>query len=145
MTGTLLDIEAMRHELLGTYINVALAIQIKQLRLAKGWSQEQLAQKAGLHQPQIVLIESVRWEHWPRIETLQKIGRALDVALRVRFEEWGSLVAEFLHNSDIPTPPDFEHDPLFAPPQSANLEKPQPANEPAEERQKQNEETENPT
>jgi len=139
MTGTLLDIEDMRHELAGTYLNVRVALQIKQLRLARGWSQEELARRAGIHQPQIANLESTRWKSWPQVETLEQIARAFDVSLHINFAEWSSLVTEFLNNSDIPTPADFEHDPVF---QSANAENSQTVPDSPEERQNQKNETE---
>jgi transcriptional regulator with XRE-family HTH domain len=108
---TLFDIEDYRYALVESHLNATVAIQIKMLREKRGWSQEELARRAGLHQPQIALLESVKWKHDPTIETLEKIARAFEVRLRTSFEDWGSLIDEVLGGMLIP--PAFADDPAF--------------------------------
>lgn len=96
MTGTLLDIKELRHELMATYLNVTIALQIKAMREAKGWTQTELAQKIGCHPSQISGWEEVRWKNWPNITTLLKIAAAFDVALELKFRSWSSLIDEFM-------------------------------------------------
>ena len=57
----------------------AVGHRIRQTRLAKGWSQEELADRAGLHRAYIGQIE--RAEKVVGIVTLAKIARALGLSL----------------------------------------------------------------
>lgn len=56
-----------------------LANRIKQLRLAKKISQEELAAKAGLSRNGMGLIE--QGKRWPRLATLLKISEALGLTI----------------------------------------------------------------
>ncbi|MGW4370126.1 helix-turn-helix domain-containing protein [Nocardia takedensis] len=51
---------------------------IGDLRRARGMTQEQLAEKSNLALPTIAAIE--RGTRWPRISTLQKLAKALQVS-----------------------------------------------------------------
>lgn len=51
--------------------------RVKQVRDEKGMSQEELADKAGLHRTQISLIE--RGMRSPRLETIEKLAKALKI------------------------------------------------------------------
>jgi ribosome-binding protein aMBF1 (putative translation factor) len=53
-----------------------LAREMTEARKAKGWSQEKLATKTGLHQSEISDIE--RGQANPTFQTLQKLARSLD-------------------------------------------------------------------
>jgi len=53
-----------------------LAREMTEARKAKGWSQEKLATKSGLHQSEISDIERGRAN--PTFQTLQKLARSLD-------------------------------------------------------------------
>jgi transcriptional regulator with XRE-family HTH domain len=57
-----------------------LANRIKQLRVAKKISQEDLAAKAGLSRNGMGLIE--QGKRWPRLATLLKISDALDMTIQ---------------------------------------------------------------
>lgn len=57
--------------------------RIRSLRKDKGWSQEELADRAGLHFTYIGKIE--RSEHKVTIESLEKVTRALGVSLEEFF------------------------------------------------------------
>lgn len=48
--------------------------RIEQLRTERGWTQEQLAERAGLGQSSIALIENGL--RWPRESTLNKLAAA---------------------------------------------------------------------
>lgn len=52
---------------------------VQNLRDAKGWSQQKLAQKAGVHKATVVSVERMDRNHGR--ETLDKIARALGVTL----------------------------------------------------------------
>jgi len=58
--------------------------QILELRLEKGLSQEELAEKAGTKQTIISRVE--RGANQPSIETIQKIANALDRKVKIKLE-----------------------------------------------------------
>ena len=58
-------------------IELRLAQRVKAARLAKGWSQEELAERAGLHRTFISQIE--RAVKISTIRTVDRISRALEV------------------------------------------------------------------
>ena len=55
--------------------------RILELRLEKGYSQEELAKKAGTKQAVISRIENGESE--PRLETINKIAKALDKKVKI--------------------------------------------------------------
>lgn len=57
--------------------------RIRNLRKEKGWSQEELAERAGLHFTYVGKIE--RSEHRVTIESLEKVTRALGISLEEFF------------------------------------------------------------
>jgi transcriptional regulator with XRE-family HTH domain len=54
--------------------------KIKRLRQEKGWSIRELGRRAGLSDVCILQIERGKHRH-PRIDTLSKLAKALDVAV----------------------------------------------------------------
>lgn len=71
--------------------NTAIATQIKVLREQRGWSQQQLAERAGMKQERIAVIEDVDYSSWS-IKTLRRIAKAFDLVLKVSFESFGTVV-----------------------------------------------------
>jgi len=61
----------------GAALKVLLSRNIRRLREAAGYSQEELAEKSGISLPFLGAIE--RGEKWPRPSTLAGIARGLDV------------------------------------------------------------------
>ena len=57
-----------------------LSSSIAQIRLKKGWSQAELARRAGTSQPYIARLEQGRVD--PQISTVKKIAKALGLPLR---------------------------------------------------------------
>lgn len=55
-----------------------LSLLIRELRLERAWSQETLAEKAGLHRNFISLIE--RGKNQPSVDSLFQIAEAFDIA-----------------------------------------------------------------
>ena len=53
---------------------------IRELRVKRGWSQSELARRAGIRQGVLSYIESGRTKH-PRIDTLTAIAAALGVSV----------------------------------------------------------------
>jgi transcriptional regulator with XRE-family HTH domain len=62
-----------------------LAVRIKQLRAQKGWSQERLAEEAGIHRTYLGGIECARRN--PSLKNLIRIARALSVSVGGLFPE----------------------------------------------------------
>ncbi len=83
------------------FLNAAIATQIKVIREQRGLSQEQLAEKTGMKQERISVLEDVNYGSWS-VTTLKRIARALGVTLKVSFETFGSIIddiANFSRNS----------------------------------------------
>jgi transcriptional regulator with XRE-family HTH domain len=62
-----------------------LALRIRELRHAKGWSQEYLAEEAGIHRTYLGGIETARRN--PSLRNLIRIARALDATMAGLFHE----------------------------------------------------------
>jgi len=62
-----------------------LAVRIRELRHAKGWSQEWLAEETGIHRTYLGGIETARRN--PSLKNLIRIARALDVPMAGLFED----------------------------------------------------------
>lgn len=58
-----------------------LAVLLAQLRERRGWTQRQLADVAGIRQPQIARIES--GAYFPNLETLWKLADALNATVKI--------------------------------------------------------------
>jgi transcriptional regulator with XRE-family HTH domain len=54
---------------------VAFGKRVRELRLARGWTQERLAEEAGINSVQVSHIE--RGANDPKLSTVVRIGRAL--------------------------------------------------------------------
>ena len=61
-----------------------LAVRIRQLRQAKGWSQERLAEEAGMHRTYLGGIEVARRN--PSLRNLVRIAQALGVPVKALFD-----------------------------------------------------------
>lgn len=102
-----------RRDYAAILLSSSLALQIKVLRQQRGWSQEELAQRAGLHQSQISAMEQTGNEAWT-LRKLKKLAEAFDLALIVRFESFGTLLEEALSISRTTLErPSFEEDAAF--------------------------------
>lgn len=67
--------------------NFLLATQIKRLRQAQRMSQKELAERAGMKQARISLMESGDYSQWS-VATLRKIARALNVGLSLELSKF---------------------------------------------------------
>ncbi len=67
-----------------TQVTKALAQAVRRLRLAKGWTQDELAAKVGVEQMAISLIENARAN--PTLETLEALANSLGVKFVELFE-----------------------------------------------------------
>lgn len=74
----------------GTEVQGSIARQIWIMRMERGWSQVQLARRAGMRQARISMLEDPNRPNLS-IRTLKRIAKAFDVALEVRFISFGEL------------------------------------------------------
>ena len=98
-----------------SFQNSYVAAQIKVLREDFPLTQGELATKIGTKQPGIARLENVNYSSW-KVETLRKIARALQVRLRITFEEFGTLpddIEGFTKKALSRRP--FDRDPVFFP------------------------------
>src|SRR5688500_17698094 len=72
-------------------IATGLPFQLRAMRQARGWSQQELAERAGMTQEGISRLESLTYGKFT-LTTLKRLASAFDVALVVRFEPFGRLV-----------------------------------------------------
>ena len=63
----------------------AVVRQLIALREQRGWSQQKLADRAGMKQPQLARLETGQVE--PKLDTLQRLAKAMDTRLTIRFED----------------------------------------------------------
>lgn len=66
-------------------IQKRLAVRVKALRLAKGWSQEELAHQAGMHRTFVSQIE--RATKTSSIVTVEKVARAFEITIGELLDE----------------------------------------------------------
>jgi transcriptional regulator with XRE-family HTH domain len=79
------------HAYVDEFLNIYIATQIKVLREQRGWTQKQLAERVGMKQERISLLENANYEAWS-IKTLKKLAGAFDLVLSVSFEEFGNRI-----------------------------------------------------
>lgn len=63
----------------------AVVRQLIELREKHGWSQRELAERAGMKQPQLARLETGQVE--PKLDTLQRLAAAMGSRLTIRFED----------------------------------------------------------
>lgn len=102
-----------RHDYADMFLDSSIALQIKALRQQRGWTQEELAERASLKQSQISAMEQATFSSWT-VKTLRKLAKAFDLALTVRLESFGWLLDDALSVSRKELErPSFEQDPAF--------------------------------
>ena len=98
--------KAYRDAYVVSQIRTALPFQLRALRTSRKWSQELLAEKAGMAQPRISDLERPTGR-MPNLDTLCRIAAACDVAVEVRFVPFSELIDRSEHfdpeNFNIPT------------------------------------------
>jgi transcriptional regulator with XRE-family HTH domain len=82
--------KAYRDSFVGAHISNTVSSQISKLRDKEGWTQTQLAERAGMRQSRISALEDPNYENY-EVRTLRRIASALDVALTVRFISFSEL------------------------------------------------------
>lgn len=77
-----------------SHLTQGLAYQIRDLRIQRGWTQKELAEKLGLkRQSAVARIEDPSYGKLS-IATLIKLSSVFDVALSVRFQSYGKFLME---------------------------------------------------
>ncbi|MEO8053410.1 MAG: helix-turn-helix transcriptional regulator [Acidobacteriota bacterium] len=105
-----------RKAFVASQINVGIPFQIRALRKSRGWTQEQLADKAGMLQPRISAIQSPGKAKL-NLETLRRLAEAFDCGLVVRFAPFSELArwSERFEPDEFSVPSfedDFASDPI---------------------------------
>jgi transcriptional regulator with XRE-family HTH domain len=86
--------EEYRHSYAEECLNTMIATQIKILREQREMTQETLAEKTGMKQPRIPLLEDSNYSNWT-INTLKRFAKAFDVALSVKFDSFSDVILDF--------------------------------------------------
>jgi transcriptional regulator with XRE-family HTH domain len=97
ITNKLRDPE-YRKAFVSSQINMGIPFQIRALLKARGWTQEELAERARMLQPRISGIMTPGKTR-PNIETLRRLAEAFDCGLMVRFVPFSEL-AKWSHEFD---------------------------------------------
>jgi transcriptional regulator with XRE-family HTH domain len=101
------------------FLNTYIATQIKTLREQAGWTQAELAERAGMKQERISILEDVNYSSWTA-NVLKRIAKAFDMRLSIKIESFGSYLDEFENfNREALLRPSFEQDPVFRHEQTA--------------------------
>jgi transcriptional regulator with XRE-family HTH domain len=104
-----------RHVYANGFLDSSIATQIKVLREGRQWTQSDLAREANMVQSRISEIEDINYSSWS-IRTLRRLAKALDLRLKVSFEEFGTLLTDYkrLNRASL-TRRAFSVDPEFSP------------------------------
>src|SRR5262245_54552070 len=74
-----------------TQIEALIPFQIRAMRASRRWTQKELAEKAGMKQGRISVLENPNYEGAVNIKTLLKLAQAFDVGLIVRFAPFSEI------------------------------------------------------
>lgn len=86
--------EETRHIYVDEFLHTKIATQIKALREQRGWTQGELAERAGMKQERICVLEDVNYSAWT-LNVLRRLAKAFDLRINLTFEDFGSFLAEF--------------------------------------------------
>src|SRR5215204_4920633 len=81
-----------RDAFVAEHIDSGLAFQIRATRESRGWSQQELAQRAGMAQETISRLENPDYGKYT-LTTLKRLAATFDMALVVRFAPFSELLA----------------------------------------------------
>ncbi|WP_111517677.1 MULTISPECIES: helix-turn-helix transcriptional regulator [Cupriavidus] len=79
------------HAYVNEAVSMRLAAQIKVLREQRGWTQEELARRAGMKQERISVLEDTDYDSWT-LKTLRAIAEAFDVSVSASFEPFSKAI-----------------------------------------------------
>ena len=80
-----------RKAFVASQINIGIPFQVRALLKSRGWTQEQLAERAGMLQPRISAILKPGKARL-NIETLRRLAEAFDCGLSIQFVPFSELV-----------------------------------------------------
>ncbi len=101
---------AFRSKLVDRHLRIGVPYQIRALRIARGWSQDDLARTTGMKPSAISRAESLAYGGHS-LATLKRIAAAFDVALVVRFAPFTELLRwESTLSSEMIAPPSYEQE-----------------------------------
>lgn len=80
-----------RHSFVSSQIGASVAAQIASTRVARGWTQKELAKRANMSQVRISVLEDPSYENFS-IKTLKRIAEAFDTALILRFAPFSEML-----------------------------------------------------
>jgi transcriptional regulator with XRE-family HTH domain len=114
--------EEFRRAFVESLIADRIPAQIREMRLSRGWNQEELGRRAGMKQSRINLLERMD-QPFVSVRTLTRIASAFDVGLKVRFVPFSELADDFASPStadlDVPS---FDQDAALFEPMAWNTE-----------------------
>jgi transcriptional regulator with XRE-family HTH domain len=101
---------AYRRAFVASQINIGIPFQIRAILRSRGWTQEALAERAGMLQPRISAMMKPGKTR-VTIETLRRLAEAFDCALSVRFVPFSELIRDSEHfDPDQFVAPSFEQE-----------------------------------
>jgi transcriptional regulator with XRE-family HTH domain len=80
-----------RDSYVSAHLSNTVAAQIAAMRESRGWTQTELAKRAGMKQPRISALEDPNCENF-EAETLRRLASAFDVGLTIRFAPFSEIV-----------------------------------------------------
>lgn len=83
--------KVIAHIYIKEFLYENIATQIKVLREQRGWTQIELAEKAGMKQSRISLLENPNYDKWT-ISTLTKLAETFDVGLYLSYENFSTII-----------------------------------------------------
>jgi transcriptional regulator with XRE-family HTH domain len=102
--------KAYRDTFVDSHIATNLAAQIYALREARGWTQGQLAERAGMAQARISVMENPSYDQFT-LSTLKRLRAAFDVALVVKFMPFTEFTDWMVNlTPEKLAPPNFEEE-----------------------------------
>jgi transcriptional regulator with XRE-family HTH domain len=88
--------KAYAHAYMDEFYDMALSAQIKALREQRGWTQEELAQQAGMKQERVSTLESGDYSAWT-MSTLRKLAKAFDITVKASFEPFSKGILDVIN------------------------------------------------
>lgn len=80
-----------RHSFVSSQIGANVSAQIASTRVARGWTQKELAKRAKMSQVRISVLEDPSYENFS-IKTLRRIAEAFDTALILKFAPYSEML-----------------------------------------------------